>query len=433
MDAFAKALLFMLPAFFLMIIIEATYAKAKGRFNFRSMDVISSLSAGMTNALKSVLGLTILIVGYGYFFEQFALIEQKQGPLLFLLAFVSLDFATYWYHRMAHHVNIFWNRHVIHHSGEDFNTATALRQSISKFVNISVFFLIPAALLGVPPKVIALVTPLHLFVQVWYHTEHIGKLGWLEYIIVTPSQHRVHHAMNPIYRDKNLSPVFCVWDRMFGTFQEELDEEPCVYGVTRQVNTWNPIVINLNHIWLLIKDAWRAERLWDKCRIWFMPTGWRPADVEEKYPVASAKSDQFKKYDTPASDLLTRWSWVQFLVLVAMVFHLLYKLVDIGSPLAFVYGAFMYLVVFSYTTLMDRKEVALWLELVKSIIAIAIIFQTGSWFGLDELIPFGTVVIAGFQILSVIVVAYIVKKDIATTPWPTHTHTESQLLKKIES
>jgi len=404
MDAFAKALLFMLPAFFVMIIIEATYAKAKGRFNFRTMDVVSSLSAGMTNALKSVLGLTILIVGYDYLFTHLGVTQLPAHWTTFLLAFIALDFATYWYHRLAHHVNIFWNRHVIHHSGEDFNTATALRQSISKFVNISVFFLVPAALLGVPPKFIALITPLHLFVQVWYHTEHIGKLGWLEYIIVTPSQHRVHHAINPIYRDKNLSPVFCIWDRLFGTFQEELENEPCVYGVTRQVNTWNPILINLNHIWLLIRDAWRAESWWDKCRIWLMPTGWRPPDVAERFPITSAKSDQFVKYNTPASSGLKIWTWIQFLVLVAMVFHLLYQLVEIGSPHMFIYGAYLYLVVYSYTTLMDRGRHALWLEAIKSVIGMVIIYSLGKWFLLDRILPYGTAIVAAYQVLSLIIV-----------------------------
>ena len=402
----------MLPAFFLMIIIEAMYAKYKGKFNFRTMDVVSSLSAGMTNALKSVLGLTILIVGYDYLFATFSLVERETTWLTYTIAFIALDFGTYWYHRLAHHVNIFWNRHVIHHSGEDFNTATALRQSISKFVNISVFFLIPAAMLGLSPKVIAIVTPVHLFVQVWYHTEHIGKLGWLEYIIVTPSQHRVHHAMNPIYLDKNLSPVFCVWDRAFGTFQEELEEEPCVYGVTRQVNTWNPILINLNHIWLLIRDAWRAESWWDKCRIWFMPTGWRPADVAEKYPVLSAKSKTFTKYNTPASTPLKVWTWIQFLVLVGMVFHLLYLLVEIGNPRMFIYGAFMYLSVYSYTTLMDRDANALWLEAIKSIIGLGIIYYSADWFLIDTIIPYGTIMIAFYQLASMVIVGWFVVKEV---------------------
>jgi len=301
---------------------------------------------------------------------------------------------------------------VIHHSGETFNIATALRQSVSKFVNVSVFFLLPAALLGVPPQVIAIITPFHLFIQVWYHTTHIGKLGWLEYIIVTPSQHRVHHAMNPEYLDKNLSPVFCIWDRLFGTFQEELDDVPCVYGVTRQVNTWNPIRINLMHIWLLIKDAWFAQSWKDKLRIWFMPTGWRPTDVEEKMPVSYASVDSFVKYDTPASNLLIGWSWMQFGVLSLMTFHLLIQIVSIGQPGVFIYGAYLFLMVYSYTTLMDQDKSALWLELIKSAIGILLMYNLGSWFGIDSLLPGGSIAVFIYHILSAIITAYIVMYDL---------------------
>ena len=409
MQDLANALLLIILGTFILLFIEVAYARYKGNFNFRTMDTISSLSAGMTNAIKNVLGLTAVIIGYKYMFENWSLVDQEVTWLTYLLALIGLDFATYWYHRLAHNVNIFWNRHVIHHSGEEFNIATALRQSISKFVNISVFFLLPAALLGVPPKVIAIVTPLFLFVQVWYHTIHIGKLGWLEYIIVTPSQHRVHHAINKIYMDKNMSPVFCVWDRMFGTFQEELDEEPCVYGVSRQVNTWNPIKINLGHLWLLIRDAWYAESWWDKMRIWFMPTGWRPADVEEKYPVAFADPENFVKYDPSVSSGLKAWSFFQFSIMLAMVFHLLYK---IGSPGIFIYGSFMFLMIYSYTTLMDKDSNAVWLEGIKSFLGLLIIYQTGTWFSIDQLIPGGTIIVAAYFIISAIAVAYFVVKEI---------------------
>ncbi len=408
----ATVFLILIPAIYTLIVGEAIYAYAKGNFNFRSLDTISSLSAGMTNVIKSVLGLTIIIVGYKFFFEHFALVERQKGWVTYLLALIGLDFATYWYHRLAHHVNIFWNRHVIHHSGEEFNMATALRQSISKFVNISVFFMIPAAILGVPPMVIAIVTPFHLFVQVWYHTIHVGKLGWLEYIIVTPSQHRVHHAINKIYMDKNLSPVFCIWDRLFGTFQEELEEEPCVYGVTRQVKTWNPIKINISHLWLLIKDAWRAENVFDKFRIWFMPTGWRPEDVKEKYPVVSADPYTFEKYDTNASLAIKVWSWFQFSLLVFMLFHLLFMIVEIGSPQIYIYGIFMLFFVYSYTTLMDLDASAMWLEIIKSTIGIGIIYQTGSWFSIDSMLPFGTVIFAAYFIISAAVVSYFVHFDL---------------------
>lgn len=412
MQVLANVLLLIVMGSAILIVIEAIYAYYKGNFNYRAMDTISSLSSGMTNTIKSVLGLTVVVLGYQYMFEHLALFNREINWLTYLLALIGLDLASYSHHRLAHSINIFWNRHVIHHSGEEFNIATGLRQSISKFVNIAVFFLLPAALLGVPPRVIAIVTPFHLFAQLWYHTIHIGKLGWLEYMIVTPSQHRVHHAINKVYMDKNMSPVFCIWDRMFGTFQEELDEEPCVYGVTRQVNTWNPIRINLNHIWLLTKDAWRTESWWDKIRIWFMPTGWRPADVMEKYPVVSADPRNHKKYDTEASPALIAWAWTQFIVLMIMILHLLINLTVIGSPNIFIYGIFMILMIYSYTTLMDRDSNAIWLEAIKSLIGLVIIFKTGSWFGFGEVVIGGDILMAGYFVFSAIIVAYFVRKEI---------------------
>jgi len=412
----ATVFMILIPAIFVLIIGEAIYAYLRGNFNFRTMDSISSLSAGMTNAIKGVLGLTAVIVGYAHMYEYVAVVDTQTSWVTYLLALLGLDFATYWYHRLAHHVNIFWNRHVIHHSGEEFNMATALRQSISKFVNISVFFLLPAAVLGVPPQVIAIVTPFHLYVQVWYHTIHIGKMGWLEYIIVTPSQHRVHHAVNDIYKDKNLAPVFCVWDRLFGTYQEELEEEPCVYGITRQVNTWNPIKINLSHLWLLIQDAWRADSWWDKFRIWFMPTGWRPADVMQRYPVTSVDPYNFKKYDTPASAQLKMWSWFQFTMLLCFLFQLLYQIAEIGVPEVFFYGAFMYFMVYAYTSLMDGDAIALWLELAKAIMGYLIMWHMGSWFHVDQLIYGASYIIAIYLVMSVLVVAYFVYAEISYKP-----------------
>jgi len=146
--------------------------------------------------------------------------------------------------------------------------------------------------------------------------------------------------------------------------------------------------------------------------IWFKPTGWRPADVKEKYPVKSADTTNFVKYDTPASKALKIWSWTQFLVLFAMVFHLLYKIADIGSPGIFIYGAFLFLMVYSYTTLMDRDPNALWLEGIKSAIGLGVIYSTGSWFLLDEIFAGGTVLVAAYQGLSVLVVGWFVLKEI---------------------
>ncbi len=412
MEAYAQVLLYAIPGFIGLIIIEAIYAYYKGNFNFRSMDTISSLSSGNTNTLKSILGLSIVIISYGWVYERVALVHIEITWLVYLLSFIAIDFASYWSHRLSHSVNVFWNRHIVHHSSEEFNLAVALRQSISGFVSLGFIFLFPAALLGLPPKVISIIAPLHLFAQFWYHTVHIGKLGFLEYIIVTPSQHRVHHAINPIYLDKNLAAIFCIWDRMFGTFQEELDQEPCVYGVTRQVNTWNPIKINFQHIILLAKDAWRTNNWWDKARVWFMPTGWRPVDVIDKYPLPSSKPETFVKYDPPSSPALRVWSWIQYFVMNALVIHLLLKIANIPEADIFIYGAFLFIVIYSFTTLMDRDPNAIWMEALKSIVGLAIIYITGDWFLLDTLVPGGTILLAVYFVISALVVAYFVLYEI---------------------
>lgn len=409
MDAYANVLLIAIPVFLLLIIIEWLFSWWKGKTTFRSMDTISSLSSGSTNTLKSILKLTIVIISYDWVVDKVALVQIEATWLVWVLSFIAIDFASYWSHRLNHSINIFWNRHVVHHSSEEFNLACALRQSISGFVSLGFIFLLPAALLGLPPKVIAIIAPIHLFMQFWYHTTLIPKLGWLEYIIVTPSQHRVHHAINDIYLDKNLSAIFCIWDRIFGTFQEELEEEPCVYGVKRAVQTWNPIRINFQHVWSLIQDAWRAEKWWDKLRIWFMPTGWRPADVLEKYPMKYTKEAYTQvKYDTQASKLLLAWSWFQYVMLSLFMTHLLLYIAKIDSVALFVYSSFLFVMIYSFTTLMDKNPMAIWWETLKSLIGVGILFYYKNWFLLDEMIGGGTLIISAYLVFSVLVVTYFV-------------------------
>jgi sterol desaturase/sphingolipid hydroxylase (fatty acid hydroxylase superfamily) len=222
METYANALLYAIPFFTGLVLVEVLYGAFVKNQKHNVMDTVSSLSSGLTNIIKDSLGLVLVLVSYPFLAENLALFEIETTWLVWIIAFITIDFAGYWNHRLSHHINIFWNQHVIHHSSEEFNLACALRQSISNLVGYFTLLLLPAAVLGVPNKVIAVLAPIHLFAQFWYHTQHIGKMGWLEYIIVTPSQHRVHHAINPEYIDKNLGQVLSVWDRLFGTFQEEV-------------------------------------------------------------------------------------------------------------------------------------------------------------------------------------------------------------------
>jgi len=413
MEQYGKILLFAMPAFLALVLLEKAYGSLRGRDTYRNMDMISSLSSGITNVVKDVLGLSVSILAYSWLVQHVAVFQLKSTFLLYVIAFVALDFSGYWTHRLAHQINFFWNKHAIHHSSEDFNLACALRQTVSSFVNIFTVFLLPAALFGVPAQVIAVVAPIHLFAQFWYHTQHIGKMGFLEKIIVTPSHHRVHHALNPEYIDKNHGQIFIFWDKLFGTFQAELPEAPPVYGITRPANTWNPIKINFQHLWLMMQDAWRAKQWRDKFRIWFMPTGWRPEDVAAHYPVE--KIDDiwtYKKYEPKTSILLKTWAWMQMLATFLFVFYFFGNIALIGSPGIFYYGAFVFLSVYAYSELMDKNPFALFWEGLKNGACLLFIWCTGDWFGISTLVPGAKWVIIAFFIVATLLTAVFVFGEI---------------------
>ena len=408
METYGKILLIAIPTFLVFVLIEKWYGWYKGNDTVRNLDMISSLSSGITNVTKDVLGLSVVIISYGWMLKHLAVFHVDSGFWTYFIAFMALDFSGYWIHRIAHRYNIFWNNHIIHHSSEEFNLACALRQSISVFFRIFTFFLLPAAFLGVPAQVIAVVAPLHLFAQFWYHTRHIGKLGFLEHVLVTPSHHRVHHAINPEYIDRNFSQIFIIWDKLFGTFQEELKDIPPVYGITVPVRTWNPIRINFQHAWQLTKDAWHAQDLRDKFRIWFMPTGWRPEDVLERFPLEKIDNVyDFEKYDTRASASFHVWCWVQLLFILAFISWFLGNLADIGMPGIFQYGAFIFLTVYAITDLMDRNPSAIFWESVRNLFAAYLLYaQGGDWFGAASLLPGAGGLVAAYLGLSMVVALY---------------------------
>lgn len=382
METYGKILLIAIPIFLVLVLFEKFYGWLKGKDTVQTMDMIASLGSGITNVTKDVLGLSVAIISYGWMESHWALLHTGGGWISYLIAFVALDLSGYWVHRIQHTTNFFWNAHLIHHSSEEFNLACGLRQSISVFFRIFTLFLLPAALLGVDPKVIATIGPLHLFIQFWYHTQHIGKMGWLEKIIVTPSHHRVHHAINPEYLDKNYSQVFIIWDKLFGTFQEEKDEIPPVYGITRPAATWNPIKINFQHLGLLIKDSFRTRKWKDKLRIWFMPTGWRPDDVTELFPLSKVENVfTHKKYQPHAPKGLATWSMLQLLVMLGLLLNLFSNLASIGSPGIFIYGGFIFLFIYAMTELMDGNPNAWIWELLKVATGAGIFVHFGSWPG----------------------------------------------------
>ncbi len=412
METYANALLYAIPGFVILVLIEIMYGHYVKKQTHNVMDTVSSLSSGITNVIKDSLGLVVILISYPFLLKHLALIDLQSTWLVYVVAFIALDFAGYWNHRLSHKVNVFWNQHIIHHSSEEFNLACALRQPISNILGYFPLLLIPAALLGVPHQVIALLAPIHLFAQFWYHTKHIGKLGILEYVIVTPSQHRVHHAINPEYIDKNLGQIFCVWDRMFGTFQEELNEVPPVYGVLKPAQTWNPIHINFQHLWRLMKDAWRTKSWVDKLRIWFMPTGWRPKDVAVAFPQSSIQDVyNFRKYQTEATRSMAWYVVFQLLATTLLIMLMFHNFSNLGRQDLLFYGIFLLVSVYGFTSMMDKAWYAPIVEILRSLIGLSLIVYTGSWFGAAEVIPMGKELVMLYFVITFMATIYFARYE----------------------
>ena len=386
MNFYVLSLLFAIPSFAILILIEQIISKFKKVEVNNHEDMISSLSSGMTNIISDVFKLSFVLVSYSWLVDNLAIesLSIENQWLSILIAFIVLDFTGYWMHRLSHRVNIFWNRHIIHHSSEEFNLSCALRQSVSHAFKFSAILMIPAAVMGINKEVFIVLAPIHLFMQFWYHTRLIDKMGFLEYVIVTPSHHRVHHAINPEYIDKNYGQILIIWDKIFNTFQIELENIKPVYGVLRPVSTWNPLVINFKHIFQLFKDAWNTKFIIDKVKIWFMPTGWRPSDLDKKSPLKYI-SDPLRlvKYKTNNSNVKLFWIWVQYFLGVIMMFHL-FLIMDVDKILLndYVYALFIVMHIFSYTSALDKSNLSIYSEMLKVILGLVmlILFKPNIYF-----------------------------------------------------
>ena len=327
-------ILYAVPFFFLLIGIELIFEKIRKTDYYRVSDAINSLSAGVLSRVVGILKAVIPLTVYVLTYEHFAVFTLPEAPWVWLVAFVLYDFCYYWNHRMGHEMSLLWAAHVVHHSSEEYNLTTALRQSSSSIFSWA--FYLPMALLGFDPVVLISVGSLNLIYQFWVHTRHIPKLGWFEWVFVSPSNHRVHHGQNRVYIDRNYGGVFIIWDRLFGSFQEELDEQPVIFGIRGALQSWNPLYANVQVYQQLIKDSWRTKRLRDKVRVWFGRTGWRPADMEDKHPVHKADLSAFEKFDIALSRPIKIYSLLQHAstTAIGLVLMLNVQILSLGVQLS---------------------------------------------------------------------------------------------------
>jgi sterol desaturase/sphingolipid hydroxylase (fatty acid hydroxylase superfamily) len=313
------------PLFLLGVVVELLVNRVRKTNLYRSSDAINSISAGILSKSFEYFTRFIALVAWGFILENFSLIDMPlswfdaspRGVSLWILAALGWDFCYYWSHRLSHEISILWAAHGVHHQSEDYNLSTALRQTSTGFLFVWIFYL-PLFLIGFPLEVLLVVSAGNLIYQFWVHTQLIKRLGVLDYILVTPSNHRVHHAQNERYIDKNYGGVLILWDRMFGTFEDESSSEPVVFGVRKPLANWNPFWANLQIYDYLLFDAMHTKKWRDKIGIWFRRTGWRPADVAERYPKKRADLATFQKFDPAIEPWMRRYVLAQFIVALAL-------------------------------------------------------------------------------------------------------------------
>jgi sterol desaturase/sphingolipid hydroxylase (fatty acid hydroxylase superfamily) len=297
----AQIIVLATPVFLLLIALEWWVGLRRGRNTYRLHDALSSIGLGMLSQLVAVFTKLATLGLYVLVFEHLAPWRlPADEPWVWLAALVAYDFCYYWRHRLGHTCALLWAAHVVHHQSEDYNLSTALRQSSTNWVAEWIFYL-PLALAGVPPLVFAVVALVDLLYQYWVHTQQIGRLGWFDRWFCAPSNHRVHHAVNERYLDRNYGGILIVWDRLFGTYQPELDDEPCVYGTRKPLRSWNPLWANVEVYADLLRDSWHTRRWADKLRVWLAPPGWRPADVAARFPRPAFDMAQRRRFEPAAS------------------------------------------------------------------------------------------------------------------------------------
>ena len=315
-----------IPIFFALIGVEWVYARLKRERLYRLNDSVSDLSTGILDQVLGVFTKAITVGAYAWVWQRFRVSEwDLASGWTWLLCFVGVDFFYYWFHRVSHESNLPWGAHIVHHSSEEYNLSVALRQGAFQSLWSFPFYL-PLAWIGFPPLVFLACSSFDTLYQFWIHTRAIKTLGPLEWILNTPSHHRVHHGCDAKYIDRNYAGTLIVWDRLFGSFQPE-EEEP-VYGITKPLASWNPVWANFHHYADLARASRRAPSTLDAVRLWLKGPGWQPAWVKEALydePFTTPLVDgEAGKYDRRPPRPLIAYAMTQFVLALGATMALLW-------------------------------------------------------------------------------------------------------------
>ena len=377
------------PFFMLALVMELIIDWRKGSGLYRSNDAINSLSAGILSTTIGYFTRFLPLIAWGFVLRNFALIDMQpewfdlsaRGLLLWVVAALAWDFCYYWFHRFSHEISVLWAAHAVHHQSEDYNLSTALRQTSTGFLFGWIFYT-PLFLIGFPLEVLITVNAINLIYQFWVHTQMVRRLGVLDRILVTPSNHRVHHAQNERYIDKNYGGMLILWDRFFGTFEDEAEEEPVVFGVRKPLANLNPFWANLQVYDYLLFDARKASRWRDKVAVWFRRTGWRPADVEARYPKRQTDFSQFRKFDPQIAPGQRHYVMAQFVIGLIGTLIIAELYVRKGTEAVLIPCILLWLQLYTVGLLNEGRSSARRLEWLRLLIAVPVVFLLW-WAGVD--------------------------------------------------
>jgi len=352
-----------IPIFFILIGLELVVDKIRQKSNYRFNDAITNISCGIGEQVTGVF-FKLLIVGiYEYLFEHYAFFKIPVNWTTGILLFIGVDFFYYWFHRYSHVINLFWGGHVVHHQSEEYNLSVALRQGwFQKFFSFG--FYLPLAFIGFDPVQFLTVSSLVTLYQFWIHTKNINRMGILEHLLNTPSHHRVHHGVNPKYIDKNHAGTFIIWDKMFGTFQEE-EEEP-IYGITHPINTWDPLSANLHHWKQMYSGVKHMRGTKDKLKYIFMPPGWKPSYIGDSE--GGVNLDQYKKFDTSVSSIVNYYVLFQYAITLAGATFFLLSAGKLNIVDKLIACALVILSIVNYSSLFESKKYAVFAEALRIIL-----------------------------------------------------------------
>ncbi len=359
-----------IPIFFILIGIEFAYGVYKKIKIYRFNDSINNLSLGIGSQIVGLFFKSALFFGYQYIYENWRVLDFPQTIWTWILLFLGVDFFYYWFHRMSHQVNALWAAHIVHHQSEEYNLSVALRQSWFQGWFSWIFYL-PLAWLGFSPLMFITVSAFNTLYQFWIHTQTIKNLGFLEYIINTPSHHRVHHGSNPKYIDKNHGGTLIIWDILFGTYQKE--EEPVYYGITQSLSSWNPIWANF-HYWVDIWTSAKQTKGLNKVRMFLYPPGWFPEELGgPKYP-QEINPETYKKYDPNVSNGVWYYISFQFVLILLFTSYFLFKAYSFTSFEQILIGLFLIFSLFSFGAILEQKKWSNWLEIIRVFILILLLY-----------------------------------------------------------